>query len=1631
MNDKATSIEMNSLRTRVSSIIFGILPSLLLLYGLFAFFNTDQLTLAATNYKEISADVEINVQDDVEVNETDIPIVASDQLHPVKTNAALPLLDVSQFTNVSNNANESINPCIALNSSDTPYFVWEEGGEIYFKQLNGTSANVSNSPSVDSSNPAIAVDDSNDIYIVWREVTGSNDAEIFYSKSTNGGQSWGAPFNVSAPFIDAEWGYDYGAYTPQISISSDGFVHIVWTHSIEGEAFQPPILLHRYLNGSTWSNISTVVNSMGLDPVSSDLYDVSPGDNGEIHVIWIDWQGQNSTNDDVIAYRVWNGSSWGSRVDLIITISNGSPTISMDSLGTIHVAWIQSGWINYQNKPSGSSVWSTTETVSQVGGGSNDGSPEITASGDGDVYLAWLSDQALVYTHKDSGGWTVAETVVPLEDSPAKHKTCQLTQDSSQNAHFTFDAQNGAQRDVFYTPLIASAGPPIAFGQDWNVECPFCSVANTQGVVHGLNTRTGNYGFQETDIALPIAGGNLNFSRSYASESRDTYTTTMGYGWVHNYDMQLQFDNTALTHTVVLQAPGGSRFPYYGNGDGTYTKYAGVTAALVRVDGANPEDTVYTITAFDQTQAVFDADGKLTERIDPYGNSVTLTYADFNGTQRLFRATQGSRFLEYDYDNNGRLVEVMDSSSNSRTVALEYDSNDDLVMVTSTLGLTTTYEYSGMTHLLTRIIDPSGKSVRQITYDDNGRATIVRDGIGAAIADTTFSNSTVRVNGVPLTHTYSSRGTLEGITFSCADGSTGCDTSSGTGYDYNFNANQTADANNNAPSTYIWNSSGSSLSYMQDALNNETFLGYDQFNNLTQTVNARGITTTYQYDNASFPTFLTQIIDGLDNSTLYTPTTVADGIPGLLKQQEDPDGKIITYAYNDFGQITETVRAAGTSEAITTTYGYDTVGRLTTNTQTSITESHTSLNVYDDGNRLIATIANWDGLLDWQNCSFASGSRDENICTLYDYDNAGRTISMTNGLGQTNLTFYDGAGAVYLTVTNWDGAAYNEANPFPNLCDYANPDPEFNLCSQTVYDEDGRPYAFFDSLGRETVTEFDGLGRVSRTVSNWQDGIFNANDLDADIETLYEYDANGNTLIVTDTVGRMSRTFYDALNRAEGTISNWDGTTTLAGCSSLPTMRDSNICSQYQYDKVGNTIIVTDTLGRMTRTFYDELNRVEATVANWQPSFTSPANCVLSATNEAVENVCTVYGYDDVGNQITTTNALNQTSLTVYDAANRPFLTVRNWDGTSISSENDCSFPPAQSDTNVCSVTYYDTLGRRSSGKDGMGSLTDYEYDGLGRLITTTRYLDQLPIYTITQYDALGNRLTQTDAEGNDTSFVYDSLNRLALTTSAEGVTRTQLYNAAGWVLQSLDGLGHATTFGYDDLGRRLTVTDAESNTITSEYDALGNQTAMIDAEMVRTSYQYDDLNRLLQVIENDVAGSNATNENDVVTEYSYDALGNRINITNALGVTNTYTIYDVLNRPVIVEDALGNQTTTQYNALGYRTVMTDSNEAVTTYAYDGLNRLSSVNYLADNETVQYSYDGLGNRTVMTDSLGITSYSYDDLYRLTGVNDPFTASVGYGYDKVGNRTRLTYPDSRVVTYTYDLDNRLETVLDWD
>lgn len=1172
-------------------------------------------------------------------------------------------------------------------------------------------------------------------------------------------------------------------------------------------------------------------------------------------------------------------------------------------------------------------------------------------------------------------------------------------------------------------------------------DCPLCTAQSAHGWADGINTANGNFSYQTTDLQLPVLGGQLSFQRSYASGSiltpttgADLYTSPLGHGWTHNYEMQLRFTDNELPDSIELQTPGGNRLPFIITTTGsvtTYIPYAGVTAELTWDDNTDE----YTVTGFNQSIYRFNAEGQLLEQEDPFGNIISFTYDGM--TDLLSTVSQGSRSLEYTYDG-GVLTTVEDSAG--RTIYLNYD-NGLLTIVTDTLGLETTYTYSNT--LLTSAIDPTNRTLFTTTYDAEGRAIQQQDGldnIRVAVNYTITDTHVITHNGIVMTHSYSSLNTLSLITMACNDGTPGCQTDTDKGYDPNFKTDAVSDPNGN-PTAFTWSDGGSNLEQVTNPLEQDTFFAYDNLNSLTGLENARGYTTSYRYEDNNRPTFRTSTTDALQQTTIYTPTTA-----GLLEAEEDPNGLVTHYWYNAYGQVTQTVRAYGTSEAITMTYGYDAVGRLITTTQLSPdSDPLISLSVYDAANRLIATIQNWTGTnpATWENeCITTSGPRDSNVCTRYGYDAAGRVISTTNTLAQTDLSFYDAAGRLYLRVGNYDGTANYQNDPVGVLCDWVTPDPEDNLCTMTGYDNYGRVISTTNVLGNVDRTFYDSLGRVQATVVNsvnvtndWEACDFPPTEADEDLCTVYTYDAVGNVVEIKDPMGRVTLTVYDELNRVKGTIVNWDGNIDLADCYTSTwlnqTERDENVCTRYVYDEVGNTTNVQDTLGRTTLTVYDELNRVAGTIGNWDGNIDLDDCWTSSLPLNRDNNVCTGYAYDAAGNQTVVTNTLGQMNLTVYDAAQRSIIQVTNWDGSSTTWPDDCADTTSDPDAteNLCTFTGYDSLGRRASVTNAMGHIAAFAYDGLGRIMTTTRYLDSQPVETTVTYDALGNQLTQTDGEDHTVTTIYDSLNRPVVTISHEGVAITTTYNAASWVMGTVNNLGQTTTNNYDALGRLEIMTDGEDNDTEYGYDALGNQIIMTDALGIETVYGYDELNRLITVTENETANL-PDHENNLFTQYRYDVLGNRVVITNALNISSSLTVYDELNRPVSVKDTLGNETQYQYNVLGQRTVMTDANGDITLYSYDDLNRLDTVSYEADNETVEYVYNALGNRTVMTDSLGVATYQYDDFSRVITVTSPLTGTVVYGYDSVGNRVQLTYPNGYTVTYQYDGDNRLVEVVDW-
>src|SRR3989441_5337281 len=189
-------------------------------------------------------------------------------------------------------------------------------------------------------------------------------------------------------------------------------------------------------------------------------------------------------------------------------------------------------------------------------------------------------------------------------------------------------------------------------------------------------------------------------------------------------------------------------------------------------------------------------------------------------------------------------------------------------------------------------------------------------------------------------------------------------------------------------------------------------------------------------------------------------------------------------------------------------------------------------------------------------------------------------------------------------------------------------------------------------------------------------------------------------------------------------------------------------------------------------------------------------------------------------------------------------------------------------------------------------------------------------------------------------------------------------------------------------------------------------------------AFAYDNMGRLIGTTTSYAFLTGRT----FTASYSYDAASNRTGFTDPEGGASTYA-YDTLNRlttltPPAAFTATGNFGFS-YDALSRRTQMTRPNGVNSNYNYDSLSRLLSALHQAGASTIDgatYTVDAAGNRTSKTDRLaGVTSnYAYDAIYELTNVTQGTNTTESYTNDPVGNRLSSL----GVSPYSYNVSNEL-------
>ena len=280
----------------------------------------------------------------------------------------------------------------------------------------------------------------------------------------------------------------------------------------------------------------------------------------------------------------------------------------------------------------------------------------------------------------------------------------------------------------------------------------------------------------------------------------------------------------------------------------------------------------------------------------------------------------------------------------------------------------------------------------------------------------------------------------------------------------------------------------------------------------------------------------------------------------------------------------------------------------------------------------------------------------------------------------------------------------------------------------------------------------------------------------------------------------------------------------------------------------------------------------------------------------------------------------------------------------------------------------FDPDGTLESSTDGETTVTDYSYDALKRLLTSTQDLggtDPTTQNALTQYDYdVADRLTSViDPTNGNTTYQYDDLGNLFSTTSPDTGTTTYLYDAAGNVTSKTTASG-----------------TGEAITLTYTYDALNRLTGVTTSDPLEDiTYTYDNCT-------NGVGRLCAVSNGNANTTYQYDPFGN---VTAHQGVSYTY---DLANRV---------KTATYLSG------------AMLTYHYDAAGQVSGVVLTVNGQSqplaFSIGYAPFGGIETLTygNGQGLTQV-WDSAYRLTSQQTTNNGIVAFSYplyDANGNLTQ--------------------------
>ncbi len=455
----------------------------------------------------------------------------------------------------------------------------------------------------------------------------------------------------------------------------------------------------------------------------------------------------------------------------------------------------------------------------------------------------------------------------------------------------------------------------------------------------------------------------------------------------------------------------------------------------------------------------------------------------------------------------------------------------------------------------------------------------------------------------------------------------------------------------------------------------------------------------------------------------------------------------------------------------------------------------------------------------------------------------------------------------------------------------------------------------------------------------------------------------------------------------------------------------------------------------------------------------------------------TQYEYNACGNvtkKVTPGDATTPSRTTLYQYA------ANNIDLLAVYQQNSAGLSTVTSGSTTVSADLlqsftYNDKHLVTSKTDASGQTTNYTYNSFGQVLSVTNPKGETTTYTydrdqdndgvtdgylvqITrpaagattqfQYDGLGRVVTVTDSQGYAVNTTYESIDgdplktfdRASIITYPDSTTTQFIYNKLDleW---TKDRIGRWSRQVYDSSQRLLYSQDPDGKITNYEWCSCGSLASIIDPEGHQTTWIHDVEGRLTDKIYPDGSGPHYTYEKSTsriksvtdalgqVTTYTYniDDSIRQVAYSNAVHATSgvAYTYDTVYGRVASV--ASGTETANyRYNSIAAGTLgsgkvagidlpnySVNFTTATGAPGYDQLGRVVSRKIGADNVATT-SYDALGRAQIITNPLGRYYYSFFG----------YTSNVARVVAPNQGRTECSYYDNTG-------DNRLQTIRNFD